>query len=225
MKNKTIRVFIADDHNLFREGIITLLEKQNDIIIVGEAEDGFSLIAHYNEKKPDILLADISMPGKNGPEAVKSIKNGNKEIKVLFLSQHTSDDYIFAVIQSGGNGLLSKNCMKSELILAINTVMKGEKYFLGKTQKELDAIINRFNLLSNKKSKESTDVLTKKEKEVLILVGENNSSKAIAEKLKVSIRTVDSHRMSIMAKLQLKSLPGFIMFARDFVREQNSVNL
>ncbi|MFZ1288471.1 MAG: response regulator transcription factor [Melioribacteraceae bacterium] len=225
MKNKMIRVFIADDHNLFREGVITLLEKQNDIIVVGEAEDGFSLIAQYNEKKPNILLTDISMPGKSGPDAVKSITNGNKDIKVLFLSQYTSDDYIYAVIQSGGDGLLSKNCMKSELILAIKTVMKGEKYFLGKTQKELDAIMNRFNLLSKKKSKENTDALTKKEKEVLILVGENYSSKAIAEKLKISIRTVDSHRMNIMAKLQLKSLPGLIVFARDYVREQNTENL
>lgn len=221
MKNKMIRVFIADDHNLFREGIITLLEKQNDIIIVGEAEDGFSLIAQYNEKKPDIIITDISMPGKSGPDAIKSIKNWNKDIKVLFLSQHTSDDYVYAVIQSGGSGLLSKNSMKSELILAIKTVMKGEKYFLGKSQKELDIIINRFNLLNKKKSKENVDVLTKKEKDVLVLVGQNNSSKTIAEKLKISIRTVDSHRMSIMAKLQLKSLPELIVFARDYFREQN----
>ncbi len=213
-----IRVLIADDHNLFREGIITLLDKENDIAVVGEAEDGVALISKYKDVKPDIIVSDISMPGKSGPDAVRLITNKNKEMKVLFLSQYTGDDYIYAVLQSGGNGLISKNVMCAELLLAIRTVAKGGKYFVGKTEKELEVIRKRFNAIKREDKRENPDGITKKEKEILQLVGESLSSRDIAEKLKISIRTVDSHRMNIINKLQLKSLPALIGFARDFAR-------
>lgn len=211
-----IRVFLADDHNLFREGIINLLEKEEGIAVVGVAEDGTSLIAKYKEAKPSIIISDISMPGKSGPEAVRLITNKNSEIKVLFLSQYTGDDYIYSVLQAGGSGLISKNVMRSELILAIKTVAKGVKYFVGKSEEELMNIRKRFNAIKIRDKRANPDALTKKEKEILILISESLSSRDIAEKLKISIRTVDSHRLNIINKLQLKSLPGLINFARDF---------
>lgn len=215
-----IRVFLADDHNLFREGIITILEKENDITIVGEAEDGTALLSKYKEANPDVILSDISMPGKTGPDAVRLITNKNKEIKVLFLSQYTGDDYIYSVIKAGGAGLISKNVMRSELLLAIRSVADGEKYFVGKSQKELDLINKRFNAIKRKDKRENPDGLTNKEKEILLLVSESYTSRDIAEKLKISIKTVDCHRLNIINKLQLKSLPGLINFARDYARER-----
>lgn len=215
-----IRVFLADDHNLFREGIITILEKEKDITIVGEAEDGTALLSKYKEANPDVILSDISMPGKTGPDAVRLITNKNKEIKVLFLSQYTGDDYIYSVIKAGGAGLISKNVMRSELLLAIRSVANGEKYFVGKSQKELDLINKRFNAIKRKDKRENPDGLTNKEKEILLLVSESYTSRDIAEKLKISIKTVDCHRLNIINKLQLKSLPGLINFARDYARER-----
>ncbi|MCB0745358.1 MAG: response regulator transcription factor [Ignavibacteriae bacterium] len=214
-----IKVFIADDHNLFREGIITILSKAKDIKVVGEAEDGLELISKYSEAEPDIILSDISMPGKSGPDSVRLITNKDKEIKVLFLSQYTGDDYIYSVLQARGSGLISKNALMDDLLLAIRTVASGGKYFVGKSESELEAIINRFSLIKKKEKRENVNGLTKKEEEILLLVSENLSSKEIADKLKLSIRTVDSHRLSIISKFQLKSLPGLISFAQEYARK------
>ena len=214
-----IKVFIADDHNLFREGIITILSKAKDIKVVGEAEDGLELISKYSEAEPDIILSDISMPGKSGPDSVRLITNKDKEIKVLFLSQYTGDDYIYSVLQARGSGLISKNALMDDLLLAIRTVASGGKYFVGKSESELEAIINRFSLIKKKEKRENVNGLTKKEEEILLLVSENLSSKEIADKLKLSIRTVDSHRLSIISKFQLKSLPGLISFAQEYAHK------
>lgn len=215
-----IRVLLADDHNLFREGLVSLLSNEKDITVVGQAEDGASLVSKFTELKPDIIISDISMPGKSGPDAVRLITNNDNKVKILFLSQFTGDDYIYSVLQAGGSGLVSKNIMRTELLLAIKTVVKGKKYFIGKTDKELEAIIKRFNLIKTKERKDNRDELTKKEKEILLLVSESLSSREIADKLKVSIRTIDSHRLNIIQRLHLKSLPGLIGYAKDFALHQ-----
>lgn len=219
-----IRLLICDDHKLFREGILSLLEHEEDITIVGEAEDGLSMIENYNESKPDIILSDISMPKKNGPDAVKIITSGDTNIKVLFLSQYTGDDYIFSVLESGGSGLISKNVMRSELVFAIKTVANGGKYFVGKTENELEELKKRFSTIKRKVKISNVDLLTKKEKEILMLVSQNLSSKQIADKLEISIRTVDSHRLNIINKLHLRSLPGLISFAKDYALENEKSN-
>jgi len=172
-----IRILLADDHNLFREGLLLLLNSYKEFTVVGQAEDGTSLVAKYNEVKPDIILSDISMPGKSGPDAVRSIIRKDKNVKALFLSQFTGDDYIYSVLQAGGSGLISKNIMRAELLLAVKTVAKGKKYFIGKTDEELEAIKKRFNTIRAKERKENVGELTKKEKEILLLISENYTSK------------------------------------------------
>lgn len=219
-----IRLLICDDHKLFREGILSLLEREEDITIVGEAEDGLTMIEKYNDSKPDIILSDISMPKKNGPDAVKIITSSDSNIKVLFLSQYTGDDYIFSVLESGGSGLISKNVMRSELVFAIKTVANGGKYFVGKTENELDELKKRFSTIKRKVKISNVDLLTKKEKEILMLVSQNLSSKQIADKLEISIRTVDSHRLNIINKLHLRSLPGLISFAKDYASKIENTN-
>jgi len=217
---KMIRILIADDHNLFREGIKRLIEDEKNIIIVGEANDGLALISKYKEVKPDIIITDISMPGKSGPDAIRIIKKKDKNVGVLFLSQFTGDDYIYLVLNAKGDGLLSKNVMRSELILAINTVAKGERYFVGKNKKDLDNIIKRYTVAKRKDSGKMGETLTAKEKEVLIWLSKGKKSKEIAEILMLSPRTVESHRTSIIGKMGLSSFPELIKFAIDYARSE-----
>ena len=213
-----IRILIADDHNLFREGIVSLLKMEKDLMVVGEAEDGTNLITKYEETKPDIIVSDISMPGVNGVDAVKSLLQKNENVKAIFLSQYSGDDYIYNIFKAGGYGLISKNIDKLELVHAIRTVVDGKKYFAGKTEDELVPIIKRFTVTKGSVNKSTNKLVTKKEKEILLLLNDCLSSRQIAEKLNVSVRTIDTHRMNIIKKFKLKSLPGLISFAIDFAR-------
>ncbi|MDX1701818.1 MAG: response regulator transcription factor [Melioribacteraceae bacterium] len=215
-----IRVLLADDHSLFREGIISLLNEDKDIIVVGQVEDGFGLLEKYDETKPDVVVSDISMPGKSGPDAIRSICKKDKNAKVLFLSQYTGDDYIYEVVKAGGSGLISKNTMLPELLDAIKSVALGNKYFVGKTDKEIDAIIKRFTTIAAKEKRENVNALTKKETEIVLLISENLTSAEIADKLQVSIRTIEAHRFNIIQKLHLKSLRGLIGFAHEFAKQR-----
>ncbi len=220
-----IRLLIADDHNLFREGIKKLIEGEKDITIVGEAEDGLTLISKSKELKPTVILTDISMPGKNGPDAIKIIKKKDKDVGVLFLSQFTGDDYIYLILNANGDGLLSKNVMRSELILAIKTIAKRGKYFGGKTDDELNNIVKRYTIAKRKESDRKGETLTKKEREVLIWLSKGKKSKEIAEMLKLSTRTIESYRMSIINKMGLSSLAELIKFAIDYTKtEEKNIN-
>jgi DNA-binding NarL/FixJ family response regulator len=211
-----VRLLVADDHQLFRQGIIKLLEESDSIVIVGEASNGKELIQKYAEVKPDVTLSDISMPLKTGTEAMKTILRNDSNARVLFLSMHTDDEYIYTVLKAGGLGLLSKNVMKGELINAILNVAKGKRYFVGKTEEELDDIIYRYDFLNISETERDIDPLSAKEKEVLALVGQGLTSEAIAAKLYINRRTIDSHRAKIMEKLNLKSLPDLMKLAVEF---------
>jgi len=208
-----IRILLADDHNLFREGIISMLKGENELRIVGEAGNGKELIYKFDFLRPDIILSDINMPVKSGPDAVKQILDKNKEAKVLFLSQFTGDDYLYSVIKSGAKGLISKNCMKDDLIFAIKEVCSGRKYFNKKSDKELKKIIKRFENLEMKQMHLHLNLLTPREKEVLMLVGEGLTSDQIAERMNLSKRTIDTHRYRIIHSLGLQSVSELIKFA------------
>ena len=210
---KVIRVLLADDHSLFREGIMSMLKDNEEIDIIGEAADGKELISKYSELLPDIVLSDINMPIKSGPNAVKSILNQHNNAKVLFLTQFTGDDYLYSVIKSGAFGLISKTCMKEELIFAIKEVNKGRKYFRNKSKDELDSIIKRFEDIRMEGMEFHLSILTPKEREVLYLVGEGLTSEQIANQLKMSKRTVDTHRHRIITTLGLSSVSELIRYA------------
>lgn len=215
-----IRLLIADDHNLFREGIKKLIEDEKNITVVGEADDGLTLISKYNEVKPNVILTDISMPNKLGPDAIRIIKKKDKNLGVLFLSQFTGDDYIYMVLNAKGDGLLSKNVMRSELILAINSVAKHEKYFVGKNKKDLENIMKRYTIIKRKDSGKIANELTSKEKEVLILLSKGKMSKEIAEIMMLSPRTIESHRTSIIGKMGLSSFSQLIKFAIEYAQSE-----
>ncbi len=211
-----IRILIADDHKLFREGIVSLLDGDERVCVVAEAENGRDMVSKYYDVKPDLILCDIEMPLGTGPESVQKIRNRGDDPKVLFLSMHTGEEYIYYALKSGGMGLVSKSIMKGELVNALLQVSKGNKYFTGMNEVELNAIIDKYSLIENDKGSFEVDPLTTKELEVLGLVGEGLTSSEISDRLKMSKRTVDAHRAKIMEKLNIKSLPAFIKYAVEF---------
>ncbi len=217
MEEKKIQIVMADDHALFRSGIISLIEEEKDIVILGEANNGKELIDLYIKLKPDLLLIDISMPEKTGLEAAMEIRKNDENVKILFLSMHEGDDYVYHSIKSGGNGLINKNIHKSELLLAINTVMNGDGYF-GKnySEREITEIIKKYESFIEPPKFVQPTRLTEKEKEVLLLISDGLTSSEIADQLNIGKRTVDSHRINIMQKLNLSSLPELIKYSIDY---------
>lgn len=213
-ENKKIRVIVADDHRLFRSGIMSLLADEREIYVIGEAKNGEELVNLFFEHKPDLLLVDISMPFLSGIEAVKEIRKKDRSVKALFLSMHDSEEYIYNVIKIGGLGLVSKNVMKGELVYAIKTAYEGNQYFgQNWTPDKLRDLKSRFEFLSGAEKTEDGVNLTPREREVLKLIGDGLTSQEIANRIHLSKRTVDSHRAHLLKKLGLNSLSELIKYA------------
>ncbi len=211
-KNK-IEILIADDHQLFRSGIISLLQDEKDMNVIGQAGNGKELVQKYLLLQPDIILVDISMPILSGIDALKQIKKRDKKVKALFLTMYDGEEYIYYAMKIGAKGLLNKNTVKDELCDAIRTIMDGRMFFGKKYSNEkLKEIESKFK---TKKEKERDDnlQLSPKERQILYYISRGLTSYEIAEKLKLSKRTVDTHRARIMHKMKIKNLPEFISFA------------
>jgi two-component system, NarL family, response regulator NreC len=198
----SIRIIIADDHTIFREGICSLLAEHSGIEIVAEAGNGVDLINLTLKFEPDLVITDITMPGLSGIKAIEKIKQLKPEIKTLVLSMHNSVEFIHNAIQSGADGFLPKDTEQKELVDAIFSITAGESYFNKSISSEF---IKDFNKLHKAKDKDPRSVLSKRELEVLKLFSEGFSNKEISDKLFISQRTVESHKSHIMQKLQLKS--------------------
>ena len=209
-----IKVLLADDHNLFRSGIIKLLKDYQQIIVVGEAENGEETISKYFELSPDMILIDIAMPRMTGPVAVDKIREKDPNVKALFLSMYEGEEYIYRVLKSGGSGLINKSILEDELIMAIEIVHSGEKYFKGYWDDiSLHNLIAEFE--SGKKSTiNQQDVkLNYREEQILKFLNEGLHSSEMADRLNLSKKTVDYYRSCLMKKLNLKSSSDLIRFA------------
>lgn len=218
----SIRIIVADDHSLFRSGIISLLEDAAEIFVVGEATDGADLYDKYFELKPDVILVDISMPGMTGIEAIQKILQKDPSAKALFLSMHEGEEYVYHILKSGGKGLISKNVMKGELVYAIKAVFSGKKYFGAYwTDERLEELKLKYSgdggALGTISSTLAEAALTQREIEILKLIGEGYTSNEIATRTGLSKRTVDSHRIHLMSKLGIKSLPELIKYAIQYL--------
>ncbi len=209
-----IKILLADDHSLFRAGVVRLLKDHQNIIIVGEAENGEELIQKYFELAPDIIIADIAMPVMNGPEAISRIKEKDPEVKALFLSMYEGEEYIYNVLKSGGKGLINKSILEDELVMALERINKGEKYFKGDWDDySLEILVKEFE--SGKKlTKDRQDVkLSFQEEKILKLLNEGLTSREMAEELHLSKKTVDYYRSSLLRKLNFNSASDLIRFA------------
>ncbi len=214
---ETIKIILADDHTLFREGVRKLLENLTNIKIVAEASSGKELLEMVNKVEHNLILTDISMPDGTGTEIIEQLTTeGEMSSKVLFLSMHTSEEYIYYAIKSGGNGFVSKGITQSDLLEAINKIMNDENYFLGLTTEEQEKIIKKYELKENTEAKINHNVLSNRELEILTLIAEGFTSNEIADKFLLSKRTIDNHRSNIMNKLELTSLPELLKYAIEF---------
>lgn len=214
---KKIRVLIADDHVIVREGLRAILEAQTDIEVLGEATNGDEAVKKAKELQPDIVLMDITMPGTDGIEATKQIRRLNLNVKILVLTMHDSDDYFFSMLQAGASGYFIKGGSSAELVSALRAVWRGEVFIYPTLAKKL--VHDYLQQVRVGQHKESYDGLTNREQEILTLIAEGNSNQQIADRLVLSVTTVQTHRAHIMAKLGLRSRTELIKYAirRGFI--------
>lgn len=205
MSIEEIKVVLADDHIVVRNGIKMLLENESEIKVIGEASNGIQALEMVREVEPDVLIIDIRMPVMNGLEATKKLSEYSQKTKALILSMHNDEAYILQAVESGASGYLLKDTNKEEFLKAIRTVFQGGKYFSGDIS---NVIVNSY--LHGKKPEtpegqalEATYDLTKREKEILKLIYQGTGNKEIAEQLNKSIRTIETHRFNIMKKLKV----------------------
>ncbi|GGA81283.1 oxygen regulatory protein NreC [Flavobacterium palustre] len=198
-----IKLIIADDHELFRNGLAELLRKHDDIKIVKSVADGLELMELVNTQfEADIVLLDITMPNMDGFGVLKELKALNSEIKPIVISMHDDGNYIAKCAKMGAYGYLLKNTDESELILAIRSVANGKKYFSAEISEKM------INFMSEQSISEN--ILSNKETEVLALIAKGLTTKEIATKLFVSSRTIETHRANILKKLEVKNTAELI---------------
>lgn len=220
-----IRILIADDHPLVRSGLMNLLEPFGEFVIVGEAEDGEEAVAKAGKLKPDVAILDLSMPRLSGIEATKRILGKHHEVKVLVLTMHENEEYVYQILKSGASGYVLKNCTKEELSKAIRTVAEGGKYFSTKVSEiMMKGYLERAEERDRKVHvpKGESDILTEREREVMGLLAEGMTNQQIAERLFISPRTVETHKANIMQKLDIADSVKLVRYAVEHKRSKDS---
>jgi len=204
------RVLLADDHTLVRAGIRALLEKLPEVEVVGEASDGREVLDLIKAQQPDVVLMDISMPGLNGLQTLARITRDFPHVQVIILSMHQNDEYVLQALKSGASGYLLKRAATAELPAALKSVAGGEIYL----SRELAAqFLKKFPLDQIARSTNPLEQLTSRQREILQMLAEGQTTKAIALVLKVSDKTVEYHRAKLMARLNIFDVPGLVRFA------------
>jgi len=205
-----IKVLLVDDHKIVREGLRSLLEKEGDITIVAEADNGRTAAQRATEMLPDVVVMDIAMPEMNGIEATRRITAENPEIRVLALSMHSARRFVSEALSVGAKGYLLKDCAADELVRAIRTVAADKIYL---SPDITDQIVKDYVKNLPDSPPAALNMLSTREKEVLQLIAEGRNTKEIAFTLNVSIKTIETHRQQIMKKLNLQSVAGLTRYA------------
>ncbi len=208
-----IRVVIADDHKIIRVGLRGLLEREKDIVVTGEAANSDEVLNALATHPTDVVLMDIDLGDTNGIATTLKIKEIYPLIHVLGLTMHEEPDYIIKMLEAGASGYLLKNAGREELLAAIHAVAKGDSYFSQKVSATLLQAISRQRENPEKKKPTLESPLSDREIEVLRLITQEYSNGEIAEKLFISIRTVDTHRRNLLEKLQVKNTVGLVKYA------------
>ena len=198
-----IRVMLVDDHPLFREGVSARLSMSDEIILVGEAENGHQLLERLEELKPDVVLMDINMPEMNGMDVLEIMAEREDKTKFIILSMHDDKEYIIPVIRLGAYGYMLKDVSGDEMIKAIKVVAKGKKHF----SQDVAAI------LAQEDAEKSENRLTNREQLILRLISLGYGNKKIAQELNNSVRTVETHKRNITKKLNINTISGLVRYA------------
>ncbi len=208
---ETIKVIIADDHKMFRQGILTILNDTNGEIEAFESESGDELLELMKTQPADVILMDINMPGINGIEATKRIKKQYPGVNVMAVSTSDEENYVLEMLKAGAMGYVLKSTGVDELIEAIKVVARGDSYFCKEAS---TVILFELDKIKNVKKSGSEDILlTNREIEILKLIAQGLTNKEIGEKLFISSRTVDTHRRNLHQKLNIKNTAGLVNYA------------
>lgn len=206
-----IRILVADDHTIVREGIRLLLEAQPDMEVVGDAADGEQAVSAVRQLQPDVVLIDIAMPKLNGLEATRAIKREFPQVQVIALTMYESDEYFFQVLNAGASGYVLKKAASADLLGAVRAVHAGDVFLYPSVARRL--VSDYMTRVKSGEEQSSFDRLTQREREVLRLVAEGHTNQEIADKLVISASTVQTHRTRIMQRLNLHNRAELIQYA------------
>jgi DNA-binding NarL/FixJ family response regulator len=206
-----VRIVIAEDHTILREGLRALISSSSNYEVVGEVGDGREAIRCVEKIKPDLILTDLSMPRMNGMEAIREIKKRSPETKVVVLTVHRAEEYILATLGAGAEGYVLKDSTQSELMMAVKNVLSGRHYISpGISEKVIEGYLEGRKSL---KTHTPWETLTQREREILKLIAEGYRNKEIASYLCISVKTVEKHRANLMEKLDLHNVSSLTAFA------------
>jgi two-component system response regulator NreC len=206
VSSQSLKILLADDHTIVRQGLKLILSAQPDLEVVGEAANGREAVELVQKLKPDVVLMDVAMPELNGIEATRRMMEVNSRVKILVLSMHKESVYVREILKAGARGYILKDAIDSELLNAVRSVARGDGYISPAVS---GALLSDYR----KDVTDPADLLTKREREVLQLIAEGKTNKEIATRLNLSVYTVDSHRGKIMEKLNLHSTGELVRFA------------
>jgi len=206
-----IRILLADDHTVMRAGLRVLLERQPDMVVVGEAGDGREAVQLAESTKPDVVVMDIAMSALNGIEATRQIVAGPSRVSVVILSMHSDEGYVLRALRAGARAYLLKDSAEPDLIRAIRAVREGKSFFSPAVSKLL--VEDYVRRLQQDGEEDSYELLTPREREILQLLAEGKANKDVANLLNLSLYTVETHRAHILQKLGLHTVPELILYA------------
>jgi two-component system response regulator NreC len=206
----SIKVLVADDHQIMREGLRAMLEKEHDIVVLGEAEDGRMIERLARELAPDVIIMDVAMPDLNGIEATRQIVAELPGVKIIALSMHDDRRFVLNMLKAGAAGYMLKDSAFTDLAKAIRMVMSGKTYL---SHEVTDIVVKDYVSSSQPAESSAFQLLSPREREVLQLLAEGKTSALIGEKLHISVKTVETHRQQIMVKLKIRSVAELTKYA------------
>jgi len=208
---QNLRIVLAEDHTILREGLRALLSTDPNFEIIGEAPDGREAVRCVEKLEPDLLLIDLSMPRMSGMDAIREIKKRFPAIKIIALTVHKTEEYLLTTLKAGADGYVLKDATHEELVMAIKNVMGGKSYLSpGVSEKVIDGYLEG---KESNRSLSSWETLSQREREVLKLIAEGYKNKEIAEDLCISLKTVEKHRANLMKKLDLHNAAALTVYA------------
>jgi DNA-binding NarL/FixJ family response regulator len=204
-----VRILLADDHTLVRAGIRSLLTGIENVLVVGEASDGHEALRRVADTHPHLVLLDIMMPGLNGLEVLARIHRDHPDVRVIILSMNAAEEYVLQALRAGASGYLLKNVSPTELAMAVKAVAAGETYLAASVSRHvIDAYLKRTG-----SSAGPLESLTSRQREILQLIAEGRTTKEIAKRLDLSVKTVETHRTQLMDRLGIHDIAGLVRFA------------